>query len=367
MLPRAHGEGPRPHPRLRLADTQLIARRVREAKVYCEIHPCTLPFEELRAKSPRAIILSGGPSSVYDDGAPQRRQARLRARRARSSASATACSSWRTSSAARSSAPTSASSVSAKVVGRQARGHLPPLRDARVARRVDEPRRSRRRACRRASRPSAPPATRRSARSRNAEQQDLRRPVPPRGRAHAARQRRHRVLPLRGRGPRADVDAGLVHRRRRSQAVRDRVGRTSTRSAASRAASTRRSRRCSATRRSAIGSPASSSTTALLRQGEFEQVVATFRETFHLNLVAVDARERFLSALEGVTDPGAEAQDHRHESSSRSSTTRRRRSTGRRVPRAGHALSRRHRERLVQGAERRHQEPPQRRRPARAA
>jgi GMP synthase (glutamine-hydrolysing) len=41
----------------------------------------------------------------------------------------------------------------------------------------------------------------------------------------------------------------------------------------------------------------------LLREGEAEQVVATFRETLHLNLVAVDARERFLEALEGVTDP----------------------------------------------------------------
>jgi GMP synthase (glutamine-hydrolysing) len=41
----------------------------------------------------------------------------------------------------------------------------------------------------------------------------------------------------------------------------------------------------------------------LLRQGEFEQVVATFRENFHLTLVAVDAKDRFLSALKGVTDP----------------------------------------------------------------
>src|SRR5689334_13279532 len=50
--------------------TQLIARRVREAKVYCEIHPCTMSFEDVRAKSPRAIILSGGPASVYEEGAP---------------------------------------------------------------------------------------------------------------------------------------------------------------------------------------------------------------------------------------------------------------------------------------------------------
>jgi GMP synthase (glutamine-hydrolysing) len=41
----------------------------------------------------------------------------------------------------------------------------------------------------------------------------------------------------------------------------------------------------------------------VLRQGEFEQVVATFRENFHLNLIAVDARERFLTALAGITDP----------------------------------------------------------------
>ncbi len=50
--------------------TQLIARRVRESKVYCEIHPCTLSFDEIRTKEPRAIILSGGPASVYEDGAP---------------------------------------------------------------------------------------------------------------------------------------------------------------------------------------------------------------------------------------------------------------------------------------------------------
>ena len=50
--------------------TQLIARRIREQRVYCEIHPCTMPFEQIRAKEPRAIILSGGPASVYAPGAP---------------------------------------------------------------------------------------------------------------------------------------------------------------------------------------------------------------------------------------------------------------------------------------------------------
>ncbi|WP_394849872.1 glutamine-hydrolyzing GMP synthase [Pendulispora brunnea] len=51
--------------------TQLIARRIREQRVYCEIHPCTVPFEKVRELNPKALILSGGPSSVYDEGAPQ--------------------------------------------------------------------------------------------------------------------------------------------------------------------------------------------------------------------------------------------------------------------------------------------------------
>jgi len=50
--------------------TQLIARRVRELNVYCEIHPFSVPVDEIRALDPKGIILSGGPNSVYDSGAP---------------------------------------------------------------------------------------------------------------------------------------------------------------------------------------------------------------------------------------------------------------------------------------------------------
>ena len=50
--------------------TQLIARRVRELHVYCEIHPCTMPMEQIRAFAPRGIILSGSPFSVEQPGAP---------------------------------------------------------------------------------------------------------------------------------------------------------------------------------------------------------------------------------------------------------------------------------------------------------
>ncbi|HVS65640.1 MAG TPA: glutamine-hydrolyzing GMP synthase [Thermoanaerobaculia bacterium] len=50
--------------------TQLIARRVRENRVYCEIHPFDVPAEEIAARRPIGIILSGGPDSVYAEGAP---------------------------------------------------------------------------------------------------------------------------------------------------------------------------------------------------------------------------------------------------------------------------------------------------------
>ncbi|WP_199222905.1 glutamine-hydrolyzing GMP synthase [Rhodohalobacter mucosus] len=50
--------------------TQLIARRLRELNVYCEIHPFNTSPDEFRSQPPKGIILSGGPKSVYDPGAP---------------------------------------------------------------------------------------------------------------------------------------------------------------------------------------------------------------------------------------------------------------------------------------------------------
>src|SRR5205814_3057489 len=51
--------------------SQLIARRVRECGVFSELLPHTVPLDEIRRRSPRGLILSGGPASVYADGAPR--------------------------------------------------------------------------------------------------------------------------------------------------------------------------------------------------------------------------------------------------------------------------------------------------------
>ena len=51
--------------------TQLIARRLRSLRVYCEILPFSTPAADIRARAPKGIILSGGPSSVYDKAAPK--------------------------------------------------------------------------------------------------------------------------------------------------------------------------------------------------------------------------------------------------------------------------------------------------------
>lgn len=50
---------------------QLIARRVREIGIYCELKPFSMPFEKIQEFGPMAIILSGGPSSVYDEKSPK--------------------------------------------------------------------------------------------------------------------------------------------------------------------------------------------------------------------------------------------------------------------------------------------------------
>ena len=50
---------------------QLIARRVRECSVYCEVHPYNLPIEKIKEMNPKGIILTGGPNSVYAEDSPR--------------------------------------------------------------------------------------------------------------------------------------------------------------------------------------------------------------------------------------------------------------------------------------------------------
>ena len=50
---------------------QLIARRVRENHVYCEIHPYTMPIEKIKEMNPKGIIFTGGPNSVYEENSPR--------------------------------------------------------------------------------------------------------------------------------------------------------------------------------------------------------------------------------------------------------------------------------------------------------
>ena len=49
---------------------QLIARRVRECNVYCEVHPYNLSIEKIREMNPKGIIFTGGPNSVYGENSP---------------------------------------------------------------------------------------------------------------------------------------------------------------------------------------------------------------------------------------------------------------------------------------------------------
>ncbi|MGI8728042.1 MAG: glutamine amidotransferase-related protein, partial [Solirubrobacterales bacterium] len=46
--------------------SQLIARRIRECGVFAELLPATVPIERIRNRAPKAIVLSGGPASVYE-------------------------------------------------------------------------------------------------------------------------------------------------------------------------------------------------------------------------------------------------------------------------------------------------------------
>src|SRR6185295_6622650 len=72
--PKSKIQNPKSHQTVLILDfgsqfTQLIARRIRENRVYCEVHPFDLPVDEIRRLAPIGLVLSGGPQSVYEEGA----------------------------------------------------------------------------------------------------------------------------------------------------------------------------------------------------------------------------------------------------------------------------------------------------------
>ncbi len=303
---------------------QLIARRIREQRVYCEIHPCTVTFEQVRAMAPRAIVLSGGPASVYEDGAPtiDPRVFEL-------------------------GIPVLGICYGMQLVahllgGKVERASAREYGQARVV--VERPEGIFHRFAKREAldvwmshgdRVTAlPPGFQTIGVSGN---------TPFCAVGNASRRiygvQFHPEVAHTPRG--ADVLASFVF---------DVAGLspTWTPGAFTEEAMTLVRSRVAPEDHVLCGlsGGVDSSVAAvlchkalgdrltcifvdngLLRRGEFEQVVATFRESFKLNLVAVQASEAFLSALRGVTDPEKKAQSHRSRCSSRSSSKRRRRCT----------------------------------------
>jgi GMP synthase (glutamine-hydrolysing) len=280
--------------------TQLIARRVRESKVYCEIHPCTIPFEDLRAKNPRAIILSGGPSSVYEEGAPHldKRVFELGV------------------------------PILGICYGMQLFAHLLGGKVERAAKRefglakviIDKPEAIFHRFAKRESIDvwmshgdrvvSMPPGFSTIGLSGNTPFCAV---ANPERKIYGVQFHPEVVHTPRG----TDVIASFLFEvaglepkwtpgsftEEAIKTVKERVG--AKEHAICGLSGGVDSSVAAVLCHKAIGDRLTCIfvDNGLLRLGEFEQVVATFREAFHLNLIAVDAKERFLSALRGVSDP----------------------------------------------------------------
>ena len=285
---------------------QLIARRVRELDVYCELLPHDTPFEEIERRGARAIILSGGPMSVYDAGAPRPDPAVWSGR-----------------------LPVLGICYGAQLMAHELGGDVIPA-DRREygpasvtitaddglftgyrprAAGLDEPWRLDHPAP--GGLPRHGPDRLEPVRGpRRTRAQPLRHPVPSRGGAHAARPRRLAQLRAGHRRDRADLDGGELHRhhRRRDRRARRpprraRPARTGSSSAPSRAASIRRSPPRSSIARSGDRLTCIYVDHGLMRKKESELLRVTFERDLGMNLVMVDARERFLARLAGVEDP----------------------------------------------------------------
>ena len=334
---------------------QLIARRVRECRVRSELVPHDITPDEVLARNPYGLILSGGPASIYADGAPRSIRA-CSTSASRCWASATACRRWRTRSAARSPARAAAEFGKTEL---DVRGGV-LLHDVGE---VDSCWMSHNDAVVRApdgfgvtaSTPSTPVAAMEDPeRGLYAVQFHPEVQHTPRGTdmlknfltraCHApATWTALAVIDEQVELIRAQVgDAGVV------------CGLSGGVDSAVAALLVHR----------AVGEQLTCVFVdhGLLRAGEAEQVVETFGDHFQVPLVHVEASERFLSQLAGVTDPETKRM-RIGETFIRVFEEESRKLDGRPLPRAGHALLRRDRVRLADRGQ--DQVAPQRRRPAR--
>ncbi len=226
--------------------SQLIARRVRDCGVFSELLPHHVPLEQIAARKPRGIILSGGPASVYADGAPPLDRGLLEL-----------------------GVPVMGICYGMQLLVHTLGGRVEQAEVGEFGRselHVAEPGvllagMPREQTCWMSHRDTVfepPPGFTRArilerlagGRGRRPRARDLRDPVPPRGRAHALRRGDPDALPDRDVRLRADLVGGVD--RRGTGAAHPRAGRRRAgSSAASPAASTPRSRRCSCTARSA--------------------------------------------------------------------------------------------------------------------
>ena len=277
---------------------QLIARRIREAGVYSEIVPSTSPVEEIAGPQAGRDRALRRPVSVYAPGAPQVDPALFEAgvpafgicygfQAMAASLGGTVA---RTGDREYGGTPltvTTAGRLFGDLPVRAVGVDEPRGRRRRGAARVHRDRHLDRRAGRRV-RGRRPPAGRGA--------------VPPRGAAHRARPDRARALPVRHRRPRADLDDG--QRRRGAGGAR-----SARRSATGRALCALSGGVDSAVAAALVQRAIGDRLTCvyvdhgLMREGETEQIERDFVAVTGVDLRVVDAREQFLAALAGVSDP----------------------------------------------------------------
>ena len=281
--------------------TQLIARRIRERGVYCEIHPCHVALETVRDFAPKGVVLSGGPSSVLDADAPFAHRELLELGvpvlgvcyglqwMCQQLGGVVEASDDREYGRAQLKLERRGDPLFAGLEDRPERtvwmSHgdrvAPPagrLRADRVERQLA--------VCR-----GAPP-----------DEAALRHPVPSRGGAHRRRRRTARQLRARHLRLRRFVVDGDVHRRGRAQDPRHRSADAQVVCGLSGGVD---SSVAAALVHRAIGDKLHCILVdhGLLRENEAAEVERIFREGLGIPLAVVDARKRFLDALAGVTDP----------------------------------------------------------------